>query len=136
MCIRDSDLRYRKDATGAHIWDLVSDGEVLRTYPEDDLRFSVVYRARCFEDNATVQAYKAMQDTPITLEETNAIFRADLDKRGILAANKEITPFDFGILLLNTYVKYPLSANALIPFNYCALERLYPFMKPILKPFC
>ena len=132
-----NELRYRKGAGGeGHLWDLVSDDKVLRTYPEDDLRFSVVYRARCFENNATVQKYKKLQDTPMTLDEANSVFRADLARRGVLALDQEMSPFDFGLLLLKTYVKYPLSATALIPFNYCALDRVYPILKPLLAPFC
>lgn len=126
-------LRFNKETKA---WDLVSDDTVLKSYPEDDIRFSVVYRARCFRDEEERLAYHKAQDNPMTLDEINARFYEDLYKRGVLPQGKKLAPYELGTLLLDTYVKYPISHDALIPWNYCAIDRLFPKLKPVVDLLC
>jgi len=66
-----------------------------------------------------------------------------LVKKGKLTEGKEISKLDLSVLLLKTYIKYPLPAEtaALIPWNYCALPRilhksLTNIGELVLSPFC
>jgi hypothetical protein len=42
---------------------------------------------------------------------------------------------ELALLLLDTFVKYPLPTleKATIPFNYCVLGRLQPWLNPALQ---
>mmetsp|Transcript_64331 Transcript_64331/g.119579 ORF Transcript_64331/g.119579 Transcript_64331/m.119579 type:complete len:433 (-) Transcript_64331:52-1350(-) len=119
------------------LWDMVgADGTIVESYSENDIRFSVVYRARCFRDQAEIDQYRKDQENPMPLEEIFATFRKDLLKRGKLKEGQELGPYEFGVLLLDTYVKYPLSAGSLIPYNWCALDRQLPSLTPLVKLIC
>jgi hypothetical protein len=45
---------------------------------------------------------------------------------------------DLGMLLMQEYIQYPLPTKevALIPFNYCALGKEVPLLKPLLSLVC
>merc|ERR1712100_38043 len=62
-----SELRY-VGAGKTEDWVLEQDGKVLRNYTTDDLRISIVYRARCFASDADVKAFNdqniARENTP------------------------------------------------------------------------
>lgn len=137
-----NELRYNKDTFKKHkkhAWDIVSDNETIATYDEDEIRFSVVYRGRCFRSEAEKRFYNSKENVQWTLEETNAVFHKDLVKRGVVKSIKavqDLTAYDFGLLLLDTYVKYPYSNSASIPVNYCALDRKFPFASPIVDYLC
>lgn len=127
-------LRYRN---GTNLWDVVSDNEVVGTYSEDEIRFAAVYRARCFESQAAIDKYREDQKNPWTLDYIFGVFRQDLFKRKLLSSVDEpMDAYDFGLLLMDTYVKYPLSADAIIPYNWCALDRMFPLLTPVVKAFC
>ena len=50
-------------------WAVVQDGEVLRSYNESEIRFSLVYRARCFKDAAESAKYQKIIDGTAPEEE-------------------------------------------------------------------
>lgn len=129
-------LRYRKGPKGEHLWDLVSDEQVIKTYPEDAIRFSVVYRARCFATKKDIEKYHEDQKNPMPLEEIMETFRKDLVKKGLMTEGQKMTPYEFGLLLLDTYVKYPMSPTALIPYNWCAMNRVYKWLTPVVELLC
>jgi hypothetical protein len=133
-------LEYKKGPKGEHLWDVKTDGQLLQSYVEDDLRFSAVYRCRCFKDAADKKKYDEEQkpENAWTIDYVMGILRKDMDKRGILAENAEIGKIQLAELLLDTYVKYPLSPNALIPYNLCAIGELdaFAFLKPLLSYVC
>lgn len=60
--------------------------------------------------------------------------------RGYLseAGAQAISPFDLGLLILKVYVRYPLApaSTATVPYNYCALPRLFPAVAPLVNLFC
>jgi hypothetical protein len=123
-------------------WEVRADGEVVATYDTDELRMSLVYRARCFESQAHVEEYHRTRDDPATfipLEEILALLKADLVKRGavrsIEVANA-MAPLDLNLLLMDEYIRYPLPADAWIPYNYCMLGKLWPAVQPIMKWLC
>ena len=45
---------------------------------------------------------------------------------------------ELGLLIMDTYIRYPLptDSRSLIPYNYCALPRVKPWLAPLLRPFC
>jgi hypothetical protein len=45
---------------------------------------------------------------------------------------------DLAMALMDYFVKYPLPAKeaALVPFNYCALSKQFPWMQPLLSYVC
>jgi hypothetical protein len=49
-----------------------------------------------------------------------------------------LSRLDLAMLLISEYIAYPLPPEdiALIPFNYCALGKEVPFLKPALSLIC
>ena len=121
-------------------WELRAEGKNLKTYVTDDLRWTIVYRARCFRSDEEVEKYHNMKDEEMMkLDTILARFADDLSKRGLVTSPKaglEMDRLEFSELLLDTYVKYPLPPSALIPYNYCALPRKWKWTEFFLKPFC
>lgn len=218
---KKSELVYNK-ATDK--WDLVSGDEVLRSYGTDDLRISIVYRARCMlneeerklynkhqyssspeeyqkneaeyqKDKAERKAKKAGKEGDqgnnkasggdddvdgcasgkcrswevTTLDSILQTFVNDMVSRGIItaeqgrlymegpsatsattpantsnttdqspAALKAAARLDLAMLIMDTYIKYPLASQneAVIPYNYCAIGAKYPQLTPLLKTVC
>jgi hypothetical protein len=125
------------DYLGGDKWVIRSGGKDLKQLATDDLRISIVYRARCFRDKAEADKFRANTE-PLTLESILATLKSDLVKRGYLSEEQEIAPYELGLLLLRVYVRYPLppAKVAAIPLNYCALPRLVPALTPLLNPAC
>lgn len=115
-------------------WEVLSDKKVQAVYNESDLRFAAVYRARCFADEKDLEAFKEAQQNQYSLEFVLDTFRADLRKRGVYRDG--MNAYDLGMLIMDTYVKYPYSPSAMIMFNYCALDRLLPWTAPLLRWIC
>jgi hypothetical protein len=136
-------LRYAKDAD---VWQLVTSSraggeEQLRTrYTADQLRFSVVYRARCFASEAERLRYRAEGPADMLRleEDILAPLKDELVRRGRATAAElgALTRLDLALRLLDDYVAYPTAHDALIPLNYCALSRLIPALTPLLNLFC
>jgi hypothetical protein len=90
-------------------WELRCDNELLRRYVTDDLRMSVVYRAKCFSSASEAKRFEAQRDEDLlTLEQVLATFRADLEKRGRIHQADQVAPLDLAQLILSEYVRYPL----------------------------
>ena len=122
---KDSSLRY----IGNDQWEVQSNNDNIRNYTTNDLRISIVYRARCFKDESQIQEYK--NDTNhMNLKHILSVFTDDLIKKGKLQKDKinEISRLDLAFLIMDTYIKYPLPPKnyALIPYNYCALPLILP----------
>jgi hypothetical protein len=131
-------LKYAPSASGEHKWELVSNDQPLATYTEDDLRFSAVYRARCFRDEAEKERFHnqrrpedmlPMEGILDTLIE-NAV-KKRLTKLTV-EQFKGLDRFSMAMELMDCYVKYPASPNALFPFNYCAAKAMFA---PTIRPF-
>jgi len=127
-------LELADDAEGG--WVLTSDNETVQRYADDELRWTVVYRARCFASEAERAQYHASTDQ-LSLDEILAVFGADLVRRGKVArgAVAEMARFDLALLLLDTYITYPYS-EAVFPINYCALSKVWPKAHAALKYIC
>ena len=112
-------------------------------YTTDDIRISVVYRARCFRDAAEASRWadEAEKGTEIGLETILTTLAADLVARGRIVsveAALALPRLQLAERLLKEYVAYPLppTSAAWVPVNYCALPKLAPWTAPFMRPFC
>lgn len=127
-------------------WHLLANDELQRVYSTDDLRLSVVYRARCFANererlrymhqrrprasyvNAADMAAARADDVHndmMQLDDVLGKLKDELVRRGRVGTRAELDalrPLDLAMRLMDEYVKYPLSEHAHVPFNYCALK--------------
>ena len=133
-------------AAGGHRWGIEVNGKQQYTYSEDDIRFSAVYRARCFKHKEDKEKFlQGTEKNPWTVDEVLAVLEKDMKKRGAWPFAADETTADhpsaddryaLAMAILDTYVKYPYSPTAVVPFNYCALDRMYPALKHVLKYVC
>ena len=123
-------------------WRLSSNNKTLRFYNDDDLRWTIVYRARCFTNESERQRYHHEVDTAhhaMSLETILTTFETDLIHRKVLSQPGDVLKMDrlaLALLLLDTYVVYPYSETAWIPFNYCALTKVLPWTRAVLQYVC
>ena len=118
-------------------WGLVSGGQPrgpAHAWTEQQLRFSVVYRARCFGSEAERAAFGAAlaaREGLLDLEEDILLplMREAVRRRGApsLAALQALPRLDLALKLLDVFVRYPKPSlrRTWLP-NYCALPRLFP----------
>lgn len=122
---------------GDETWELLEDGKHFATYKTDDLRWTIVYRARCFADAKEADHFHNLpEEETMQLEEILDILKKDLIARNRLSADNDISRLDLAILLMDEYITYPLSPTSIIPYNYCALSKLVPAVSPILSLIC
>lgn len=105
----------------------------------EELRVSLVWRARCFEseeEKARWHAHVASADR-IPMEEILDKLVDDLRRRGVLPKGGPVPPpIELADLMMREYAPYPVANTdkAFIPYNYCAVERLAPdWLKPALN---
>ena len=116
-------------------WVLTADGdEVLERYDTDDLRVSIVYRARCFADAEEAARFGGdggPASERLSLDEVLATLADEMARRGAVPSAEAALALDrraLAIKILDTFVRYPLPPLevAVVPFNYCALPRVLP----------
>ena len=138
---KDSALVYQ----GFDRWDVISGDDVVGSYNSSQLRTSIVYRARCFESKDAADDYNdkltdAQSDDMLKLDDVLNTFMADLIKKGFLRESERetISRLDLSLLIIKTYVQYPLPnrRTRLVPYNYCALPRLYPWLNLFTQWIC
>ena len=118
-------------------WELRENGKLFQSYDTDDLRWTIVYRARCFASEEEVQKFHNMPDEEtMQLEDILNTLKQDLVKRGRLKPDDTQSPLDLAVTLMDEYITYPLSPTAIIPYNYCALPKLFPPVAPLLSFIC
>jgi hypothetical protein len=117
-------LRFRKDTDD---WAIHSPFQTApeRVYRTEDLRISLVWRSRCFRDEADRADYvdastfstegvdpAKIRSTPLsaralTVEGVLNTLMDDMRTRGLLTGPRP-APLDLALLLVKTYVKYPM----------------------------
>jgi hypothetical protein len=127
-------------------WTLTNERDgVLRNYSFDDLRISIVYRARCFANDAELESYRKTlhgkdgEDGRMSLDGILEKFLADLIAKGKLAKGstlESVPRLDLALMIMDVYIKYPLPSEPVIPWNYCALGRLIPALNGVLGLVC
>lgn len=123
-------------------WYLVQDedNKVLQNYTWDDLRSTIVYRARCFKDEEEAEDFRnhiTDESRELPLDEILTRFATDLVAKGKVAsveAAMAMPRLDFSLLIMDTYVKYPMPVGLSFPWNYCAIPT--PALQPILQFLC
>jgi len=143
-------LQYLGEVEGdGEQWELRDEtGRTLGRYTTDDLRISVVYRARCFADAHGAEGYKARgfgqgrggrkEEDQMGLDEVLGVFAQELATRGVVASAEAALGMDrlqLALLIMDTFIKYPFP-NAAVPVNYCALGKLAPELGPVLGLVC
>jgi len=146
---------YRPDVKAPHIdknqecaltflqdedWAVICDNKTISEYQTKDLRMSVVYRARCFKNQADLDLYQVKKDEFMEMEFILGTFKQDLMKKKGLRERylNSLSKYDLALLIMDTYIVYPLPPIdlAFIPYNYCALPLLYPWTEPFFSLFC
>ena len=140
-------LRKKASADGKD-WQLTDDqGNLLQLYRLEDLRISIVYRARCFANATDVTAFLNQLHGPdgtgtrMSLDAVLTEFVTELVSRGELPKGATIDNTDrlaLALKIIDTFIKYPLPAvkTALVPWNHCALGRLAPWLNGLLTIIC
>lgn len=129
----DNVLKY----VGNDQWEVQSNGQTMKKYSTDDLRISIVYRARCFKDAAELEAYKA-DESVMDLDTILFKLSQDLAKRGKLDKTKSISRLDLAFKIMEEYITYPFPSikMAVVPLNWCAIPLLLPWTDVIFARLC
>jgi hypothetical protein len=90
------------------LWRAVFGGETLASYRWDELRFSVSWKAYCYEDERERQVVERHEDD-LELGGILDALEADLRRRGRLAGPRPADR-DFALLLIDEYVRFPRPA--------------------------
>eukprot|EP00056_Hartaetosiga_gracilis_P004595 m.76446 g.76446 ORF g.76446 m.76446 type:complete len:450 (-) comp11881_c0_seq1:53-1402(-) len=118
----NTELNTDETPTKDTVWNVLCNGEVIRSVTFSQLRISLVWRSKCFKDEEELQRYK--NTPPMELDDIIARLKSDLEEKNILSNDQNITMAELGKVFLDTYVDYPLPASW-VPYNYCALPRLF-----------
>lgn len=82
-------------------------GQVVAEYAGDELRYSISWKAYCFEDEAEREAWATHADD-LTLEAILERLVADLCDRGVLSSpDHGLADAELGKLLIDQYVRFP-----------------------------
>lgn len=127
--------------TGDNNWEVQSDGKTIQKYKTSDLRLSLVYRAKCFATPEDADRYSKLKpEDMLSLESVLEKLSMELVKRKKISSAKikSMSRLDLAFFLVDSYITYPLPdiKTALIPYNYCALSKLFPWMSYILSTVC
>jgi hypothetical protein len=127
-------------------WTVSNDDEgVLQNYTFDDLRISIVYRARCFTDQEEADRFRAQlhgkdgEGGRMSMDQVLGRFVTELVRMGKLKEGSTLNSLDrleLSLMILDTFITYPLPSTPLIPWNYCALSRLVPALEGPLSLIC
>jgi hypothetical protein len=119
-------------AGGGGEWELRTNGAPRGRWAAGRLRFSVVYRARCFSSEAERAAFAAAQRTGegrLDLEVgILAPLKDEAVRRGAAASREQLDALprlDLALKLLDTFIAYP-RPDVPLPLNYCALPLAFP----------
>jgi len=128
-----------------NIADQNGNDNVLKNYTLNDLRISIVYRARCFETEEEASEFRAQlhgkdgEDGRYSLNEILNTFVDDLKGKGYLSSNATLENYprlDLAMMIMKVYIKYPLPPTPTIPWNYCAADKLVGWLKYPLSLVC
>jgi hypothetical protein len=139
---KNNRLRFQGGENLTEQWLLENEDGAMATYATSDIRISVVYRAKCFaseEERDTYNVDLKIDDKQMELDDVLSKFAADLVRRGKVSSVKaamDMPRLDYAMLLMDEYIQYPLPPTAKVPWNYCALDIVIPWLKPALAVIC
>mmetsp|Transcript_8987 Transcript_8987/g.16937 ORF Transcript_8987/g.16937 Transcript_8987/m.16937 type:complete len:171 (-) Transcript_8987:52-564(-) len=112
------------------VWAMQSDNETSRWYKNEDLRISIVYRARCFANASAAEKFNRdikSQENMLSIDEVlHQLVSHAQETSGVVAPSLTDEPparLELALWLIKHYIAYPLppSQEALVPLNYCAI---------------
>lgn len=132
---KDNVLKYVRELDS---WKVSSNGETVGVYNTNDIRATIVYRARCFVDAREAETFRALPESDyFSLDSVlGRLGRVLLQEHGLDIDQRKTSPLNTALAILDNVIKYPLPADVYLPLNYCALARLAPWTAPLLRPFC
>ena len=118
--------------------------ELRQSFSADEMRLSVVYRARCFASEEEKQRYADEANSPhmqLRLEEDILTpLQDELVRRGRVMREylASMSRLDLALLLVDEFISYPVAHPDLMtfPFNYCALSQRWPMLSSIIDTIC
>ena len=132
----------RIEHQGNDTWYMMSNEDIVQVFKTDDFRMTFVWRGLCFRDEEERAKFELQLENEEYTDLSIILKKLELDmhKNGKLSPGKGLAtmgPKNFGKLLLQTYMQYPLDApGAWIPINYCAAGHGKPWLTWLLSPFC
>ena len=122
---KDKEVELRYAGEDVDTWTVYEDGQPTQyKYTTEDLRSTIVFRARCFESEEKYELFNKPGAVPkLSLSEILSTLRADMESR----TNKSLAslaPLDLAIKIMDMYIRYPYPIDSLVPFNYCVVEKL------------
>ena len=130
-------LAYNKETD---LWDLKVHDKLIRSYTMDDLRISIVFRARCFanaEEATRFQSQLHDNENAMKLDDILEVLVNDLQSRGRIGDDAmQMDRTALALKLMDEYIRYPFSPTAKFPLNYCALPRILPWTEKMLSYVC
>ncbi|GMH78284.1 hypothetical protein TL16_g07742 [Triparma laevis f. inornata] len=125
---KDIELRYEEELK---MWTVYEDGvRTIFEYDNEELRQTLVFRARCFESEEAKEKFKDRSNR-LSLDDVISRLTIDLKSKGY---NIPSSRLDLCILIMKVYIKYPYPSS-IIPVNYCAAEKLLKQKGVDLKDF-
>ncbi len=91
-------------------WAVMSGADVITRYPWDELRFSVSWKAYCFEDEAERDGWRS-HTTDLELDGVLSRLVTDLRSRGRIDGPVP-EPRDLALLIIDEYIRFPAPAPA------------------------
>ena len=80
----------------------------MRTYENDDIRISLVWRVHCFQTDDEFKRYKSQTENDrISIDEIAKVFINDLKSKQKLN-DENLRPLDLWTLIVNEYTNYPV----------------------------
>ncbi len=91
---------------GGDDWELREGEAVLAKYRWPDIRYSISWKAYCFENEAAQARWRSGNDN-LSLEQILDIFEQDLRRRGKFSGERP-TGNEFALMMVDTFVRYPV----------------------------
>ena len=103
---RHTRLHFR----GGDAWQLREDEIALADYRWADLRYSISWKAYCFEDEAAAERWRSGSED-LSLDDILSVFETELDRRSLLPGGRP-EPTEFALLMVREFVRFPGHAVA------------------------
>lgn len=134
----DNKIVYNKNEK---LWRVLEDNKSIAQFRSSELRIALVWRARCFRDQAEKTRFHAQfkdLDQAFKVDEVIDRLLGDMVARGTLKSKTDAPKgVPLAQMLLREYLRYPgPDENVLFPFNYCALPALFPWTAPVVNLLC
>jgi len=94
---------------GGNNWELRDSEDVIGSFSWSSLRYSISWKAYCFEDDEAEALWRSGIDT-LSIDEILSTLEASLRERGLLKGFRP-SPTEFALLLVSSFVTFPAAAG-------------------------